>query len=160
MRGEGTPEEKLAALEEIPSKSNIEWTRRMREKQLEEEMFATKGKNRSELLTEFKKIQDIIEKTETADMVTGQQTVVPGFEVVNKGAKERLKQLTVQLFGDVQVPKEPETIGELIEQKRRERQETGTQLPHERKDDPTPEELRAENTREAYEKGKELGYWK
>jgi hypothetical protein len=154
MRGEGTAEEKLHRM-----LAQTEFVRRMRQKQFEDELFARQGKTDSQLLTEFKKVNDVIERTISADPITGEQTVLPGFEVVNAGAKKRLKELTLQLFGDVQVEKEPETIGEFIEQKRKEREATGTQLPSEIKDKPTPEELRAQGTREAYEKGKELGYW-
>jgi hypothetical protein len=117
MRGEGTAEEKLRRMEGIPQLAKTEMVKRIRQKQFEEEVFGKKGQSNNQLLAEFTKLQGIYENTQTSDPITGESTTVPGFETVAEGTQKRLKELTIQLFGDVEVPQTEAVAPEAVEEK-------------------------------------------
>jgi hypothetical protein len=123
MSGQGTPEEKLRMLNDMPGSVNNKLVQRMNEKALDRQLMGG-NQNQSQKVAELDKLQKIYEKTQTTDTITGETTTIPGMEQVAAGTQARIRQLSKELFatGDP-LPQEPETIGELIEQKRQEREQ-------------------------------------
>jgi hypothetical protein len=98
MAGEGTPEEKLRLLNQMPGAVNSKFVQRMNEKAVEKQLMSG-NQPASVKIAELEKLQKIYEKTQTFDPITGESTTLPGMEVVAQGTQARIRELSKELFG-------------------------------------------------------------